>query len=95
MDEGCVVAFTTDYPVVNIEALNVTASLAVKYGLDENRAIKALTENAAFILGLDKKLGKIELGYDADVVVWNGHPLDIRSKPVYVFIDGEKALENQ
>ena len=56
-------------------------------------AIKALTENAALILGLDKKLGKLEAGFDADVVVWNGHPLDTRSKPLYVFIDGEKALE--
>ena len=93
MDEGCVVALTTDFPVVNIEALNATASLAVKYGLDEDKAIKALTENAALILGLDKKLGKLEAGFDADVVVWNGHPLDTRSKPLYVFIDGEKALE--
>ena len=95
MDEGCVVAFTTDYPIINIEALNVTAALAVKYGLDENKAIKALTENAAFILGLDKRLGKLETGFDADVVVWEGHPLDTRSKPEYVFIDGEKVLERK
>ena len=95
MDEGCMVALTTDYPINTIEALNVIASLAVKYGLDEDKAIKALTENAAFILGLDKRLGKLEPGFDADVVVWNGHPLDSRSKPIYVFIDGEKALDNK
>ena len=95
MDEGCVVAFTTDYPIINIEALNVTAAMAVKYGLDEDKAIKALTENAAFILGLDKRLGKLETGYDADVVVWDGHPLDTRSKTEYVFIDGEKVLEKK
>ena len=95
MDEGCVVALTTDYPINTIEALNCIASLAVKYGLDENKAIKALTENPALILGLDKKLGKLEPGFDADVVVWEGHPLDTRSKPIYVFIDGEKALERR
>jgi imidazolonepropionase-like amidohydrolase len=94
MDEGCVVALTTDYPINTIESLNTIAAFAVKYGLDENRAIKALTENAAIILGLDKKLGKIETGFDADIVVWEGHPLDTRSKPNYVFIDGEKVLGN-
>ncbi len=94
-DEGCVVALTTDYPVISIEALNVTAALAVKYGLNEDKAIKCLTENAAFILGLDKRLGKIEVGFDADIVVWNGHPLDTRSNPNYVFIDGIKALERK
>lgn len=93
MEEGCLVAFTTDHPVLPIEALNVTAAMAVRYGLDEDKAIKALTENAAAILGLDKKLGKIETGLDADIAVWAGHPLDARSKPVYVFIDGEKVLE--
>ena len=94
-DEGCLIAFTTDYPVNTIEILNVTASMAVKYGLDPDKAIKALTENAAIILGLDQRLGKIETGFDADVAIWDGHPLDSRSKPNYVFIDGEKVLERK
>jgi imidazolonepropionase-like amidohydrolase len=88
LDEGCVVAITTDHPVVPIEALSVCASMCVRYGLDEERAIKAITEYPALILGLDKKLGKIETGFDADVVIWNGHPLDSRSKPDQVFING-------
>lgn len=94
-DEGCTVAFTTDHPVLPIETLSLTASLAVRYGMDEDKAIKALTENAAIILGLDKRLGKIENGFDADIAVWDGHPLDGRSKPVLVFIDGDKVLDEE
>ncbi|MFZ5949979.1 MAG: amidohydrolase family protein, partial [Candidatus Rifleibacteriota bacterium] len=71
---------------------NVAASMCVKHGLDEERAIKAITENPAIIMGLDKRLGKLEVGYDADVVIWNGHPLDSRSKTEAVYIDGNKVL---
>ena len=92
MDEGCTVAITTDHPVIPIEGLNVAASMCVKHGLAEEKAIKAISENPAIILGLDKRLGKLEVGFDADVVVWNGHPLDSRSNTDTVFIDGNKVL---
>ena len=92
MDEGCVVALTTDHPVMPIESLSVAAAMCVRHGLDEERAIKAITENPAIILGLDKRLGKLEVGYDADVVVWDGHPLDTRSKTEAVFVDGNKVI---
>ncbi len=92
MDEGCLVALTTDHPVMPAEALAISAALCVKHGLDEERAIKAITENAAAILGLDKRLGKLEVGFDADVVIWGDHPLDTRSKPEEVYIDGNKVV---
>jgi len=92
MDEGCVVALTTDHPVIPIEGLSVAAAMCVRHGLDEERAIKAITENPAIILGLDKRLGKLEVGYDADVVIWDGHPLDVRSKTEAVFVDGNKVI---
>lgn len=94
MDEGVIVALTTDHPVMPAETLSVSASMAVRYGLDDDRALLAITENPAIILGIDKRVGKLEKGYDADVVVWNGHPLDTRSKPEYVFINGEKIVDN-
>jgi imidazolonepropionase-like amidohydrolase len=92
MDEGCVVALTTDHPVVPIEGLSVAAAMCVRNGLDEERAIKAITENPAIILGLDKRLGKLDVGYDADIVVWKGHPLDVRSKTEAVFVDGNRVI---
>jgi imidazolonepropionase-like amidohydrolase len=92
LDEGCIVAITTDHPVIPIEGLSLAAALCVRHGLDEERAMKAITEYPAIILGLDKKLGKLEVGFDADVSVWDGHPFDARSKPEAVFIDGNKVL---
>jgi len=64
----------------------------VRQDLEKERAIKAITEYPAAILGLDKRLGKIETGFDGDVVVWSGHPLDSRSKAESVFIDGARVL---
>jgi imidazolonepropionase-like amidohydrolase len=58
-----------------------------KTRLDEERAIKAITENPAAILGLEKRLGKLEVGFDADVVIWKSHPLDVRSLPEQVYVD--------
>lgn len=92
LDEGCQVAITTDHPVIPIEGLSLCAALCVRHGLEEERAVKAITEYPAAILGLDKKLGKLEVGFDADVVVWNGHPLDVRSTVDVALIDGKKVL---
>jgi imidazolonepropionase-like amidohydrolase len=92
MNEGCTVALTTDHPVMPVDTLNVAAAMCVRHGLDEERALKAITENPAIILGLDKRVGKLDIGFDADVVVWNNHPLDVRSKPEIVFVDGEQVL---
>jgi len=92
LDEGCMVALTTDHPVMPIESLSLAAAMCVRHGLEEERAIKTITEYPAAILGLEKKLGKLDVGMDADVVVWDGHPLDSRSKAETVIIDGSKVL---
>ena len=63
--------------------------MAVQYGLDEKRAIMSITENPAKILGIENRVGQIKKGYDGDVAVFNGHPLDIRSRLEYLVIDGE------
>lgn len=92
MDEGCLVAITTDHPVMPVDSLALAAALCVRHGLDEDRAIKAITENPAAILGLEKRLGKLEVGFDADIVIWPDHPLDVRTKPEEVYIDGNKIV---
>lgn len=94
MEEGCLVALTTDHPVNPIESLSMAATMCVRYGMEEKDAIKAVTENAAAILGLEKSIGKLEPEFDADVVIWNGNPLDGRSKPEKVYIDGELVFED-
>ncbi|MFZ2955993.1 MAG: amidohydrolase family protein [Candidatus Ozemobacteraceae bacterium] len=89
LDAGVEVALTCDYPGLSIDSLRVAAATAVQYGLDEKRAMQAITEFPAHILGLDSRIGQIKKGYDGDVVLFSGHPLDIRSRIEAVTIDGE------
>jgi imidazolonepropionase-like amidohydrolase len=85
---GVTIAITTDHPVVPINFLVHQASLAVKDGLDRENALRALTINPARIAGIDERIGSIEPGKDADLVIWSGDPLDVLSRAVRVFIDG-------
>jgi len=92
---GVKVALMTDHPVIPIQYLPVCAALAVKEGMDEYEALKAITINAAEIIGVQDRVGSIEKGKDADIAVFDGNPLDIRSRARLVLIDGRvvyKAL---
>lgn len=89
---GVLFAIMTDHPVVPVQYLAASAALAVKGGLPEEHALRAITINAARILGLEKQIGSIETGKDADIVIWDRHPLEIASRVVQVFINGEQAL---
>jgi len=85
---GVTIAITTDHPVVPINFLAHQAALSVKHGLDRDTALRALTINPARILGIDDRLGSIEPGKDADLVVWSGDPLDVLSRVEHALIDG-------
>jgi imidazolonepropionase-like amidohydrolase len=66
------------------------AAKVVKYGgLNEAEALKTITLNGAKQLGLDKRIGSIEVGKDADLVLFSGHPLNSYSRPEMTLIDGE------
>jgi len=63
--------------------------------MSEEEALKAITINAAEICGIDHRVGSLEEGKDADIVVLDGDPLEIKSRVEKVFIEGEKIdLEN-
>jgi imidazolonepropionase-like amidohydrolase len=85
---GVTIAITTDHPVVPINFLIHQASLAVKHGLDRDTALRSLTINPARIVGIDDRLGSIEPGKDADLVVWSGDPLDVLSRVEHALLDG-------
>jgi imidazolonepropionase-like amidohydrolase len=87
---GVTIAITTDHPVVPINFLVHQASLSVKYGLDRDVAIDALTINPARIIGVADRLGSLEAGKDGDVVVWSGDPLDVLSRVERAFMDGSE-----
>ena len=88
---GVQIAITTDAPVVPIHFLVHQATFAIKEGLDAETALRAITINPAEILGLDDRVGSIEPGKDADLVVWSGDPLDVMSRAENVYISGRKV----
>jgi imidazolonepropionase-like amidohydrolase len=85
---GITIAITTDHPVVPIHFLIHQASLAVKEGLDREAALRAVTINPARILGVDSRIGSIEPGKDADLVIWSGDPLEVTSRAERAYQDG-------
>jgi imidazolonepropionase-like amidohydrolase len=70
--------------------LNQEAAKTMRYGgATEEEALKMITLNAAWIVGVDDKVGSIEVGKDADLVLWDGYPLSSFAVPNKVFIDGD------
>lgn len=90
---GLKIAITTDHPVIPIQYLPICAGMAVRDGMDEAEALKAITINAAEVLGLHNRLGSLEVGKDADIVIFDGHPFDVTSKSEFVLIDGKIVFQ--
>jgi imidazolonepropionase-like amidohydrolase len=90
---GLKIAITTDHPVIPIQYLPICAGMAVRDGMDEDEAFRAITINAAEVLGLQDRLGSLEVGKDADIAIFDGHPFDVTSKSTVVLIDGKVVFQ--
>ncbi|MEG6566799.1 amidohydrolase [Thermoanaerobacterium saccharolyticum] len=90
---GLDVAIMTDHPVIPLNYLPVCAGLAVREGMDEMEALKAITINPAKIVGIDDRVGSIEKGKDADIAVFDGNPIEIKTKTKFVFINGQLVFK--
>lgn len=89
-EAGVKIAIITDSPVIPLQYLPLCAGLAAKSGLDEMEALKAITINPAEIIGIADRVGSIEVGKDADIVIFDGNPLkDIDCKTYATIINGE------
>ena len=86
---GVPTAIITDHPVIPIQYLPVCAGLAVREGMDYEEALRAITINPAKICGLDHRLGSLEVGKDADLVLFDQDPLTIAAKPKMVIAGGK------
>lgn len=94
---GVRIAFTgTPSGTHNLRALTQLAGIAVAHGLPYDDAIAALTRNPAEMYGLGGDFGALAAGKRADVVVWDGDPLEVTSEPEAVFINGARQdLDNR
>ena len=88
--KGCQVSIITDSPVIPQEYLPLCAGLAVKAGMDEFEALKAITINPATLMGVADRVGSLEVGKDADIAVFEGNPMVSDSVCRRVFINGEE-----
>ncbi len=86
---GCQVSIITDSPVIPQQYLALCAGLAVKSGMDEFDALKAITIQAARHIGVQDRVGSLEVGKDADLVIASGNPLVSDTKIQFVIIDGK------
>ena len=91
-ERGVKVSIITDHPVIPQQSLNMCAAMAVKAGMDEFEALKAITLNPAQTLGIDHLKGQLKEGLDADIVIWDQHPLDLQAATIRVYVKGEEVF---
>ena len=90
---GLEVCIITDAPVIPLQHLPLAAGLAIREGMDEGAAWRAITINPAHVAGIDGRVGSLEAGKDADIAVFDGNPLrEIQAKAVQVFVNGKPVL---
>ena len=88
---GCQVSIITDSPVIPQEYLPLCAGLAVQAGMDPFAALQAITINPARHAGIADRVGSIEVGKDADLVITDGCPFEVSTKVRHVFIEGKEV----
>ena len=88
---GCHVSIITDAPVTPLHYLPLCAGLAIKAGMDEYEALRAVTINPAEHIGIADRVGSLEEGKDADVVIVDGCPFDVTGVIKHVLINGEEV----
>ncbi len=91
-DAGLQVSIITDAPVIPQQYLTLCAGLAVKAGMDPFKALQAITINPARHIGIADRVGSLEAGKDADVVLTTGDPMVSDTVVRYVFIDGKMRV---
>ena len=82
-------AIMTDHPVIELDNTMLQLGRFVRSGLNELDALKAVTINAAKLTNIDDRVGSIEVGKDADIVIWSHNPFHYLAQPKTILIDGK------
>jgi imidazolonepropionase-like amidohydrolase len=94
IENGVLTSFSTDHPVIAIQNMRLQATNAVEEGVSVDEALKAVTINSARIMGIEKRVGSLEKGKDADLVVLSGPPFTGGSRVESVFVNGSVAWQH-
>lgn len=94
-EAGVKVALMTDHPIIPVHYLPICAGLAVKNGMDEDEAMRAITLTAAEICGVAERVGSLVPGKEADIVVWDDHPFEYTTHVEYTIINGSVVYQRQ
>jgi imidazolonepropionase-like amidohydrolase len=87
---GVTVALISDHPFVPIQYLPLCGGLAMREGLDEETALRAITLIPAEILGVSDRVGSLEPGKDADLALYRGHPFhDVQARCLLTLVQGQ------
>lgn len=92
---GIPFCFCTDHPVVAGKYLLLAAGLAVGWGMEREAALRSVTLSAAEHIGIADRVGSIEPGKDADLVIWSGDPLEFTTFADLTIIDGEIVFSRE
>lgn len=90
-ERGIDVAIITDHPEITIENLPLCAAFAVKHGMNDMKALYAITSTAAKNCGISDRVGTLEVGKDADIVIFDNSPVKFDSRCIMTFINGKRA----
>ncbi|MGI6357374.1 MAG: amidohydrolase [Bacillota bacterium] len=94
-EAGVKVALMTDHPIIPVHYLPICAGLAVKYGMDEDEALRAITLTPAEICGVAERIGSLVPGKEADIVIWDDHPFQYTTHVDYTIINGSIVYQRQ
>jgi imidazolonepropionase-like amidohydrolase len=90
---GALIAYHTDDPITDSRLFLRSAAMGVRAGLSRKTALEAMTINGAKILDLDKRVGSLEKGKDADFIILDGDPLSVYTKILETWVDGTKVFD--
>jgi imidazolonepropionase-like amidohydrolase len=91
--QGIKIAIMTDHPCVPVQHLCLCAAIAAREGMDEKQALRAITINPAEIIGISDRVGSLQKGKDADIVIYDGKPLELKSQVQKTIINGAIVYE--
>jgi imidazolonepropionase-like amidohydrolase len=89
------VGVNTDSGVIPEEELSYQATMAIRFGLDEEVALRGVTISGARAVGIEKRVGSLEEGKDADIVLWTGNPFDVRNHVILTLVNGRAVYDTR